>query len=141
MINVLLSSVYKNIPMSNIYIVSIGSNSNAEHNVTCVQILLKEAFTNVRFSDFQWIPAIGDHYTQPFYNGAVSFESSLTALELKPKLKAMEVRLGRTPGQKAQGIVPMDLDIIICNKEIIHQDYNRFPFVKDSVDSLLKNDK
>lgn len=127
--------------MSNIYIVSIGSNSNAEHNVTCVQILLKEAFTNVRFSDFQWIPAIGEHYTQPFYNGAVCIESSLTALELKPKLKAMEVRLGRTPEQKALGIVPMDLDIIVCNGEIVHPDYNRFPFVKEAVDSLLKTGK
>ena len=127
--------------MSNIYIVSIGSNFNAEQNVTEVQILMNEAFTNVLFSNFQWIPAIGDHYTQPFYNGAVSFESNLTALELKPKLKAMEARLGRTPEQKAQGIVPMDLDIIVCNKEIVHQDYNRFPFVKEAVDSLLKIDK
>ena len=88
------------------------------------------------FSNFQWIPAIGDHYTQPFYNGAVSFESSLTALELKPKLKAMEVRLGRTPEQKAQGIVPMDLDIIVCNGEVTHIDYERFPFVKNAVDAL-----
>ncbi|MTK52999.1 2-amino-4-hydroxy-6-hydroxymethyldihydropteridine diphosphokinase [Paludibacter sp.] len=127
--------------MPNTYIVSIGSNSNAEQNVTAVQILLNNAFTNVRFSNFQWIPAIGNHYTQPFYNGAVSFESSLTALELKPKLKAMEVILGRTPEQKAQGIVPMDLDIIVCNEEIIHPDYNRFPFVKNAVNALLKNDK
>ncbi|WP_068703988.1 2-amino-4-hydroxy-6-hydroxymethyldihydropteridine diphosphokinase [Paludibacter jiangxiensis] len=127
--------------MSNIYIVSIGSNFNAEQNVSEVQFLLNEAFANVHFSNFQWIPAIGDHYTQPFYNGAVSFESSLPALELKPKLKTMEAQLGRTPEQKAQGIVPMDLDIIVCNEEIVHQDYNRFPFVKEAVDSLLKIDK
>jgi 7,8-dihydro-6-hydroxymethylpterin-pyrophosphokinase len=127
--------------MKNRYIVSIGSNSNAEQNVTEVQILLKKTFTNVTFSAFQWIPAIGDHYSLPFYNGAVSFECNLTALELKPKLKAMEALLGRTPEQKVLGIVPMDLDIIVCNEEIVHPDYNRFPFVKNTVDSLLKTDK
>lgn len=127
--------------MPNTYIVSIGSNFNAEQNVTCVQILLKEAFTDVRFSDFQWIPAIGEHYTQPFYNGAVCFESSLTPSELKPILKEMEARLGRTPKQKALGIVPMDLDIIVCNGALIHIDYERFPFVKNAVDALLQTDK
>ena len=102
-----------------------------------MQKLLSEAFRNVRFSLFQWVPAIGNHYTQAFYNGAVCFESDLNIIELKPKLKEMEAKLGRTPEQKAQGIVPIDLDIIVCNQKIVHVDYERFPFVRSAVDSLF----
>ncbi|MBP1638824.1 MAG: 2-amino-4-hydroxy-6-hydroxymethyldihydropteridine pyrophosphokinase [Bacteroidetes bacterium] len=125
--------------MSNSYIVSIGSNSDAEQKVEAVKKILTERFDQVVFSDFKWVPPVGDHYKLPFYNGAVRFLSGLDPVDLKQQLKAIESILGRTPDQKAVGVVPIDLDIIVCNKAIVHIDYERFPFVKEATDSLLKH--
>jgi len=122
--------------MNNRYIVSIGSNSDAEQKTYEVRQILTDLFDNVAFSAFRWTSPVGAHYTQPFYNGAVCFESNLDAVDLKAQLKTIETKLGRTPEQKKEGIVPMDLDIIVCNEEIIHPDYQRFPWVKEAVDSL-----
>ena len=123
--------------MSNSYIVSIGSNSDAEQKMREVRHILTDLFDNVAFSTFQWTSPVGAHYTQPFYNGAVFFESNLGAVDLKAQLKTIESKLGRTSEQKKEGIVPMDLDIIVCNGEIIHPDYQRFPWVKEAIDSLF----
>jgi 2-amino-4-hydroxy-6-hydroxymethyldihydropteridine diphosphokinase len=121
----------------NCYIVTIGSNDNAEANVKAVKRLLQQQFTNILFAPFCWTQPTGNHYNLPFYNGAVRFSSSLLQSELKMQLKEMEAQLGRTTDMKALGIVPIDLDIITCNNQIVHPDYNRFPFVKKAVDSLL----
>jgi 2-amino-4-hydroxy-6-hydroxymethyldihydropteridine diphosphokinase len=125
--------------MSNTYIVSIGSNSDPEQKVEAVKKLFSERFDQVVFSEFQWVPAVGDHYTLPFYNGAVRFQSGLNPVALKQQLKVFESVLGRTPDQKALGVVPIDLDIIVCNNAIVHIDYERFPFVKKAVDCLLQH--
>lgn len=125
--------------MSNSYIVSIGSNSDPEQKVEAVKKILTEQFDQVVFSDFKWVPPVGDHYKRPFYNGAVRFQSGLDPVALKQQLKTIESILGRTPDQKAVGVVPIDLDIIVYNKAIVHIDYERFPFVKEATDRLLKH--
>jgi 2-amino-4-hydroxy-6-hydroxymethyldihydropteridine diphosphokinase len=124
--------------MKNNYIVSIGSNNDAEQKTSEIRQILTNLFDNVAFSAFQWTPPVDAHYTQPFYNGAVCFECNLDAVDLKLQLKTIETKLGRTPEQKKEGIVPIDLDIIACNGEIIHTDYQRFPWVKEAVDSLWR---
>jgi len=123
---------------TNSFIVTIGSNDNAEDNISSVKALLQEEFAGSVFSPFQWTPPVGLPYSKPFLNGAIRLSTLLSPEALKIRLKAIEVHLGRTPEMKAMGIVPIDLDIITFNEHIVHPDYSRFQFVKEAVDRLLK---
>lgn len=123
----------------NRYIVSLGSNQQAEENITTAQHLLTQKFQQVRFAPTKWTQPEGKHYKAPFLNSAAIFLSDLSPEHLKATLKTIETQMGRIPEQKVAGIVPIDLDIIVCNRQIIHADYERFPFVKEAVDLLLSS--
>lgn len=124
----------------NRYIVSLGTNHQAEENMAAIQQLLLQTFQQVRFVQTEWTLPVGDRYKAPFLNSAVIFSSELPPESLKATLKSFEAQLGRTADQKASGIVPIDLDIIVCNGKIVHPDYNRFSFVKEAVDQLLSSE-
>jgi 2-amino-4-hydroxy-6-hydroxymethyldihydropteridine diphosphokinase len=119
------------------YIISIGSNFHAEASVEGIRRQLRMLFGEVAFSPFEWTPPIGKHYTLPFYNGAAAFDSDLPPEKLMAMLKSVETDAGRRPEMKQAGIVPADLDIIVVDNKIVHNDYHRFFFVKEAVDRLL----
>ena len=56
--------------------------------------------------------AIGSRFLSPFSNQTALFETSMSAEEVRTILKRIEHRNGRSPEDKAQGIVKLDIDLL-----------------------------
>lgn len=102
--------------MTQVYI-SIGSNINAEENITLVKSKLEKLFT-CSFSDVFHSNAIG-FKGKDFLNLVVGFTYKSDPYSLNNILKNIEVEMGRDQDQKGMSDRVIDLDIILFGKLII----------------------
>jgi 2-amino-4-hydroxy-6-hydroxymethyldihydropteridine diphosphokinase len=120
----------------NTAIVLLGSNVDADQNIDAEKDRLSEFFEIDLCSSRIESEAIGENYVTPFLNEAVKLYSDETSEETIAIFKQIEVELGRTPESKKKGIVPIDIDLIFWNDNLMRNDYHRFPFVKKCVDEI-----
>lgn len=67
----------------------------------------------------------------PYCNLVVRAESSCTYDGLKNLTKQIEISMGRTPQMKLLGIVPIDIDVVIFDGEVMRRrDYDAEYFAK-----------
>lgn len=60
-----------------------------------------------------------------YFNAVSVFSADTPADELKLILKAYELTHGRTSEARSKGLVPIDLDLVIVNNEIVRRsDYD-----------------
>ncbi|MBP5306966.1 MAG: 2-amino-4-hydroxy-6-hydroxymethyldihydropteridine diphosphokinase [Paludibacteraceae bacterium] len=120
--------------MSEIYVVSVSSNDHASENVRRAVYLLKEAFGKVNQSRVVETDPIGEGYPPcVFSNAAVCFRSSLDREAVRRLLKEIEHKLGRDEAKRRKHLVPVDLDVIVAGGRVVHEDYERLPFLKGLV--------
>lgn len=116
-------------------IISLGSNTEKKI-LELATILLAETFQLISQSEIIESNAIGEHYQSPFYNQAIKLLSGYEKDETIQIFKETEIKLGRTPQSKSQGIVPLDIDLIIWEGVVYKDDYYRFDFVRKCVDEI-----
>ena len=116
-------------------IISLGSNTDKKI-LELATILLAETFQLISQSEIIESNAIGEHYQSPFYNQAIKLLSGYEKDETIQIFKETEIKLGRTPQSKSQGIVPLDIDLIIWEGVVYKDDYYRFDFVRKCVDEI-----
>lgn len=120
----------------NLCVASLSSNIEADKNMAEAKVILKNYFSNIRFSSqIQTLPQ-GKGYTSDFLNSVVMFSTDLTFEYLNEILKTIETQLGRTSLLKMQKKVPIDIDIICWNGQVVHSDYKRFPFLRKLIGEL-----
>lgn len=90
----------------------IGSNIDRETHMKAAREALTSAFPNIRWGIEMETKAIGSGFLSPFSNQVASFETSLSAEEVRTILKQIERDNGRLPEDKAQGIVKLDIDLL-----------------------------
>lgn len=122
--------------MKNTALVMIGSNLDAESNISLAIQHLSDIFTVEKMSSCLSSKPVGDKYKSPFHNKAIRIISNLDYENTIISFKEIERKLGRTPESKQSGLVTMDIDLIFWNGEQVHRDYDRFPFVKKCIDQL-----
>ena len=120
----------------NTAIVILGSNVDANENIDAAKERLSEYFEIDLCSSRIDSDAVGENYVAPFLNEAVKLYSDETAEETIAIFKQIETEIGRTPESKITGLVPIDIDLIFWNDNLMRNDYNRFPFVKKCVDEI-----
>jgi 2-amino-4-hydroxy-6-hydroxymethyldihydropteridine diphosphokinase len=65
----------------------------------------------------------------PYFNTVVKCDTTLTYEQVLALTKDMEKEMGRTPESKRVGVMPLDIDIVLWNGEVIHpQDFNLYHF-------------
>lgn len=106
--------------MKNKAIISIGSNCDRSLNIKQVIEMLQASFPGSRFST----PEITDPINMPegskaFLNLVAMIPTSLEKEELIAKLKEIEIELGRDPEDDEEGVIPMDLDLLEWNDDVI----------------------
>jgi len=74
-----------------------------------------------------------------FLNGCVKIYSEISQKELKVKLLSIEERLLRVRTENKNGPRTIDLDITAINGKIVDSDYEKYWFVKKSVDQILSD--
>ena len=114
----------------NTAIVILGSNVEADQNIDAAKERLSEYFEIDLCSSRIGSDAVGENYVAPFLNEAVKLYSDETAEETIAIFKQIETEMGRTPESKITGLVPIDIDLIFWNDNLMRNDYNHFPFYK-----------
>lgn len=121
----------------NTAIVMLGSNFESKNNIEIAKEKLSQYFEIETQSTQLITKSIKGNYKNDFLNEAIKLLSVDTASETILIFKNIEAEMGRTPQSKISGSIPIDIDLISWNGTIIHDDYNRFDFVKYCVNQLI----
>ncbi len=119
-------------------IIGIGSNFQPTENVRRAGALLTRLFHDCEWSPFVTTEPVGLH-SDPFLNGLLRASTTLDEAEVSRLLKDMESRLGRTPTDKQDGKVVIDLDLMAFDGQRRHERNWLFPFQAQLLKAL--NDK
>lgn len=106
--------------MNNI-VISIGSNAPGRNRLVeeCIGFL-KEKFPDARFSRV-YNTAAANGRDADYLNAVMESTCRDDFDTVKTSLKLYEASQGRTPKSKASGVVPIDLDIVVWNGEVVRQ--------------------
>ncbi|WP_106830718.1 2-amino-4-hydroxy-6-hydroxymethyldihydropteridine diphosphokinase [Parabacteroides pacaensis] len=110
----------------NIGILGLGSNYRKEENMELARKMLEDSFHSIRFSKPVYTKPHHCKNPELFLNQVGWLETDLSKEEVTSILKHIETLLGRTPQDKLKEQIPIDIDLIQWNKEIIkEQDISR----------------
>lgn len=110
-------------------VLSIGSNCDvrSQQMSTCIEWLTK-LMNNIVVSHIYETPALNG-VDNSYLNAVVMGYVCQDYDELRLRLKQYEKECGRTPESKNKGVIPIDIDIVIWNDEILKkQDFNQSYF-------------
>lgn len=117
--------------MNNAVVLSIGSNSaDREAQMTNCIAWLRGIATLTKLSSVYNSPA-SNGKDPDYLNAVAEITSTLTHPELTKLLKDYERQCGRTPQSKALGSIPIDIDIVMWNGEVLRpKDFAQYYFAK-----------
>lgn len=122
----------------NYILLGLGSNFHAEENVGQAVRLLREVFPSLRFSVPEETEAVdfilpGSRFLNCVAWGSVPFSRE----SLQCRLKSIERRLGRQPGDKQAGRIPIDIDLVCWNGCVLKEgDWNR-PYIQQAIAEVV----
>lgn len=105
--------------MRNQAILCLGSNSDCEANINSADDLLRRYFRSIRFSESVYTEPVGLAGSGPFLNQVALVCTDVSLEEVRLALKTMERQLGRRPESKEMGQIPIDIDLLLWNGEIL----------------------
>ena len=120
-------------------LISVGSNIEPEKNIAWAQRLLAEEQTLVRAATTIQTPPDCYQNQPDFLNTAFLVETAADFETFNAYLKAVEVRMGRVKGPIKSGPRVIDLDIIIWDGEVVHEDYPEKTYVSIPIDQILQD--
>ena len=106
--------------MTNKAIICIGSNKDRSENIDQVIRTLQAHYPGARFSTPEMADAVDlPEGSKPFLNLVAMLPTLEEKEELIAFLKELEEDMGRDPDDDEEGIIPMDLDLIEWNEEVV----------------------
>lgn len=121
----------------NTVIISIGSNIDAESNISRMLEILSKEVDVIAVSAMVKTKPIGIEDQPEFTNGAVKLTTALEHGTLNQLLKSIEDKLGRDRTAPKFGPRTIDLDIVVWNGEIVDTDYYTRDFLRTAVEELF----
>ena len=117
--------------MNNAVVLSIGSNSaDRDAQMTNCIAWLRGIATPTKLSSVYNSPA-SNGKDPDYLNAVAEITSTLTHPELTKLLKDYERQCGRTPQSKSLGSIPIDIDIVMWNGEVLRpKDFAQYYFAK-----------
>lgn len=108
------------------YVISLGSNcGNRGEAVGRALEWLSGMMGSFVCSEIYETPACG-HTGNPYINAVAAGFTCLSLQEFDSELKEYEIRNGRDLAARAQGLVPIDLDIVISGEDVLRPvDFSR----------------
>lgn len=121
-------------------IICIGSNFSSEENVSRAVHEIKQLFEmHIQFASSIYTESIGMATPSTFLNIVGIGKTPHTYETMRSKLKQLEKDMGRKKEYKRKGIVPIDIDILQWDDQVLKPIDMNYPFVKESLRSLSKN--
>lgn len=97
----------------------MGSNTGRKTRMENARKALAHSFPDIRFGAEMETEAIGSGFLSPFSNQVARLTTPLSAEEVRTVLKSIEKENGRLPEDKAQGIVKLDIDLLMYDELIL----------------------
>lgn len=118
-------------------ILSIGANSpDREWQMAQAVKRMKQLFKKTVVSEIYEVPA-HNGVDAPYLNAVMVASTTMNMEDVTVALKQWETLCGRTPASKQQGVIPIDLDIVVWNDEVVRPvDYSR-SYVSTGIARLL----
>ncbi len=118
-------------------IIGIGSNINADENISKMIEILKREVDVKKVSDMIKTKPVGVENQPDYTNGAVKVNTELSRGNLKKLLKNIEDQLGRDRTVPKFYPRTIDLDIVVWNGEIVDDDYYTRDFLRECVRAVF----
>ena len=116
------------------YILCIGSNTDSELNMALAIRELTHYFPDIHFSSEQTSEPMGTLRPDWFLNRAACFDSDMPYDDVRAITKKIEQMAGRTPNEKYQEIIRLDIDILQAGM----QRFKEYDWQKPYVQRLLR---
>lgn len=113
-------------------LILLGSNTYSKLNIDKAKRMLIFCFPDIAFSK-SGITISDTESKLPFRNALALFSSELTVEEITAKLKSIESAMGRTPKDKENGRIVIDIDLLGYDDTIVRP----ADFEKDYVQNLF----
>ena len=117
----------------------MGSNIEPSSCLSAARSALLSHFPSIRFSKEMVTEAIGSGFLSPFHNQVARLTTPLSAEEVRAILKGIEQAQGRLPEDKANGIVKLDIDLLVYDETVLKAKDLEREFVIRGMEELEKN--
>lgn len=118
-------------------VVCFGSNVDARSNIARALELMAGEFTVLARSGVERTRPVGRKNQPDFLNGAVLLETPMDCDAVVRKLHDIEHNLGRARDpEDPDGPRTIDLDLVVWNGQVVHDDYRNRAYVRRAVDEL-----
>ena len=97
----------------------MGSNTNRSAQLSVARKALCATFPDIHFGEMMETEAIGSGFHSPFSNQLARFSTTLSPDSVHDIFKELEQRSGRIPEDKAQGVVKLDIDLLVFDNKIL----------------------
>ena len=114
----------------------LGSNLDGATHLSAARTALLSHFPDIRFSQKMVTEAIGSGFLSPFHNQVARFTTSLSAEEVRAILKGIEQAQGRLPEDKTNGVVKLDIDLLVYDDCILKAKDLERKFVKKGLEEI-----
>jgi len=118
-------------------IIGLGSNIQADANIAQAKEKIAARHHILAESQFVLTKPIGLAGQPDFSNGVLLIETDMERVELKRWLKQLEADMGRQKGLNKFGPRSIDLDILVWNGQVIHQDVLERDFLQKAILEVL----
>ena len=89
----------------------MGSNTNRYAQLSVAREALRTTFPDIHFGEMM--------ETEAFSNQPAKFSTTLSPDSVRDLFKELERRSGRIPEDKAQGVVKLDIDLLVFDNKIL----------------------
>ena len=117
-------------------LLSIGTNVDRERNMELCHRLLEKLFPAIAYSKTSITAPYGNLYKSDFLNQLAFAYTYKEKDEVISLLKSLEKEMGRTQADKENGIVKIDLDLVVWNEEVVKPEDILRSYVVDLLPSL-----
>ncbi len=123
--------------------ICLGSNYDAPYYFKKAYQFLITYFPQIRFSSLETTVPIDYFNPSPFNNQMALFETDKSAIEIETILKQIEKNCGRIKSDKDNGIVRIDIDLIIYDNKVLRINEISRDYIQSGIAQLkaLNNNK
>ncbi|WP_300727983.1 2-amino-4-hydroxy-6-hydroxymethyldihydropteridine diphosphokinase [uncultured Bacteroides sp.] len=117
-------------------IICLGSNHESEAHLRQAKKILDERFEHIQWGKTVETTAEGECAKGIYLNRAAAISSELPLEDINKIFKEIELHLGRTAKSKSEGIIPIDIDILIFDHRILKPADMDKNYVKQALESI-----
>ena len=114
----------------------IGSNRDKAVNMKRAEAMLRAYFATIRFSPLMETQAIGCPDAERYLNQVAVCGCEEPLGEVQAALKRMEWEIGRRPTDKVSGRMPIDIDLLQWNDEVLKPADLQRCYVKEGLQAI-----